>query len=155
MTKYIARQKRCIGVQTKVVARTFYLCNSTLKTTLFNSYCSSMYTSSLWCNLKKTESERYYNFIISHNVSPRCSASHMFATSNVKSFNECICSSIFSLLCWLEKSENILFVNYFHTFIYYRSPMIIYIIITYFTYIFTAQQVCIYIFFSLSRYVYV
>ena len=31
---------------------------------------------------------------------------------------------IFSLLCQLEKSDNILFVNYPHTFIYYRSPLI-------------------------------
>ena len=50
--------------------------------------------------------------------------SHMFATNYVKSFNERIRSSIFSLLCRLEKSDNILFVNYLHTFIYYRSPLI-------------------------------
>ena len=48
----------------------------------------------------------------------------MFATNYVKSINERIRSSIFSLLCRLEKSDNILFVNYLHTFIYYRSPLI-------------------------------
>ena len=64
------------------------------------------------------------SFRIIHNLSPRCSASHMFATNYVKSFNERIRSSIFSLLCRLEKSDNILFMNYLHTFIYYRSPLI-------------------------------
>ena len=56
----IARQKRCIYAQANALARKFYLCNNSIKTTLFNSYCGSMYTSSLWCHLKKTESERYY-----------------------------------------------------------------------------------------------
>ena len=44
----------------------------------------------------------------------------MFTTNYVKSFNERIRLSIFSLLCCLERSGNLLFVNYFHTFIYYR-----------------------------------
>ena len=88
-----------------------------------------MYTSSLWCHFKKQSlrgiTVAYNNsFRIIHNLSPRCSASHMFATNYVKSFNERIRSSIFSLLCRLEKSDNILFVNYLHTFIYYRSPLI-------------------------------
>ena len=42
----IATQKRCIYAQANVLARKFYLCNSTIKTTLFNSYCDSKYTSS-------------------------------------------------------------------------------------------------------------
>ena len=49
----IARQKRCIYAQANALARKFYLCNNSIKTTLFNSYCGSMYTSSLWCHLKK------------------------------------------------------------------------------------------------------
>ena len=46
----IARQKRCIYAQTNVLAIKFHLCSSTIKTTLFNSYYGSMYTSSLWRN---------------------------------------------------------------------------------------------------------
>ena len=107
----------------------FYLCNNSIKTTLFNSYCGSMHTSSLWCHFKKQSLKgitvAYNNsFRIIHNLSPHCTASHMFATNYVKSFNERIRSSIFSLSCRLEKSDNILFVNYLHTFIYYRSPLI-------------------------------
>ena len=46
----IAMQKRCIYAQANALARKFNLCNSSIKTILFNSYCGSMYTSSLWCN---------------------------------------------------------------------------------------------------------
>ena len=46
----IARQKRCIYAQANALARKFYLCNNSIKTTLFNSYYGSMYTSSLWCH---------------------------------------------------------------------------------------------------------
>ena len=49
-TDDIARQKRCIYAQANVLATKFYLSNSTIKTTLFNSYCGSMNTSSLSCN---------------------------------------------------------------------------------------------------------
>ena len=77
----IARQKRCIYAQANVLARKFNLCNSTIKTTLFNSYCGSLYTSSLWCNLKnslKGITVAYNNsFIILHNLSPHCSVSHV------------------------------------------------------------------------------
>ena len=127
--KLIARQKRCIYAQANALARKFYLCNCSIKTTLFNSYYGSMNTSSLWCHFKKQSLKgitvAYNNsFRIIHNLSPRCSASHMFATNYVKSFNERIHSSIFSLLCRLKKSDGILFVNYLHTFIYYRSSLI-------------------------------
>ena len=49
----------------------------------------------------------------------------MFTTNYVKSFNEHI-RFIFSLSCCLERLDNPYFVNYFHTFIYYGSPMINY-----------------------------
>ena len=60
------------------------------------------------------------------NLPSRCtgSASFMFATHYIKSFNERICSSIFRLLCHLHQPENPLFVNYFHTDIHFRSSMI-------------------------------
>ena len=138
-----------------------------------------MYTSSLWCHLKKQSLKgitvAYNNsFRIIHNLSPRCSPSHMFATNYVKSFNERIRSSIFNLLCRLEKSDNILFVNYLHTFIYYRRLNIglincmllihdvctfiqlYFFILTYLIYIFTTRHVCIFIFIYIyfSHYMY-
>ena len=40
----ISRHKRCIYAQANVLAITFHLCSSTIKTTLFNSYCGSIPT---------------------------------------------------------------------------------------------------------------
>ena len=45
----------------------------------------------------------------------------MFVSNHIKSFNELIRSSIFSLLRRLQDSENPLFVNYFYTDIHFRS----------------------------------
>ena len=65
-------------------------------------YFISMYTSSLWCKLKnlslKSITVVYNNSLrILLNLPSRHSASFMFATNYIKSFNERIRSSIFSL----------------------------------------------------------
>ena len=100
------------------LARKFHSRSSTIKTTLFNlSKSKSLKGMTFAYNV------RIYSFRIVHTLSPRCSASDMFAISYVKSVNEHICSPIFSLLCRLEKSDYSLFNHYFHT-IYYRNPMI-------------------------------
>ena len=63
------------------------------------------------------------SFRILHHLPSRCSASFMFVSNHIKSFNELIRSSIFSLLRRLQDSENPLVVNYFYTDIHFRSPM--------------------------------
>ena len=97
----IARQKRCLYAQANVLARKFCLCNISTKITLFQAYCVSMYTSSLWCKLKKYSLK---SITVAYNNSLRIlldfnpQASFMFATNYIKSFNEHIRSSIFSLI---------------------------------------------------------
>ena len=95
----IARQKR--GLYAQVLARKFCLCNISTKITLFQAYCAPMYTSSLWCKLKKYSLKSitvaYNNSLrILLHLRSRCNASFMFATNYIKSFNERIRSSIFS-----------------------------------------------------------
>ena len=124
----IARPKRCLYAQANVLARTFCLCNISTKISLFQAYCAPMYTSSLWCKFQKYSLKSitvaYNNSLrIVLNLSSRCTASFMFATNYIKSFNESICSSIFSLLCRLRQSDNILFINYLHTDIHFKSRM--------------------------------
>ena len=51
-------------------------------------------------------------------------SSFMFVSNHIKSFNELIRSSIFSLLRRLQDSENPLFVNYLYTDIHFRSAML-------------------------------
>ena len=112
----IARKTRCC------------LCNISTKITLFQAYCAPMYTSSLWCKLKqyslKSITVAYNNSLINLlNLPSRCSARFMFATNYIKSFNERIRSSIFSLLYRLHQSDNLLFINYPQTDIRFKSCM--------------------------------
>ena len=79
-------------------------------------------------NLKKQCLKRVHvacnnSFRILHHLPSCCSASFMFVSNHIKSFNELIRSSIFSLLRRLQDSENPLYVNYFYTDIHFRSPM--------------------------------
>ena len=89
----IARQKRFLYAQANVLARKFCLCCASTKITLFQTYHDPMYTSSLWCKLKnlslKSITIAYNNsFRILLILPSRCSASFMFATNYIKSFNE-------------------------------------------------------------------
>ena len=125
----IVRQKRCLYAQANVLARKFCLCNISTKITLFQAYCAPMYTSSLRCKLKKYSLKSItvaYNNSLRILLNSWCSASFMFATNYIKSFNESIRSSIFSLLCRLHQSDNLLFINYLHTDIHYKSCMYTY-----------------------------
>ena len=104
------------------------LCNPSTKITLFQAYCASMYTSSLRGKLKNLS---FKSITVAYNISlrlllnlpSRCSASFMFAANYIKSVNERIHSSMFSLLCRLHQSKNPLFVNYVLTDIHFGSFM--------------------------------
>ena len=103
----IARPKRRLHSQANVLARTFCLCSTYTKITLFQAYCGPMYISSLWGKLKnlslKSITITYSNSLrILLNLPSRCSTMFMFATNYIKSFNKCIRSSIFSLLYHLK-----------------------------------------------------
>ena len=94
----IARQKRCFYAHANVLVRKFRFCSSGIKNFLFHSYCGTMYTSSLWCKFKKQSLKSVnvaYNnsFRILHHLPSRCSASFMFVSNHIKSFNELIRSS--------------------------------------------------------------
>ena len=115
----IARQKRRLYAQANVSARKFCLCNISTKITLFQAYCAPML-------LLKSIAVAYNNSLrIVINLPSRCSASFMFATNYIKSFNERIRSSIFSLLCRIHQSDNLLLIN-LHTDIHYESCMYTY-----------------------------
>ena len=48
----MARQRKQIYAQGNALVRKFYMCTETVRISLFKSYCSSLYTSSLWCNFR-------------------------------------------------------------------------------------------------------
>ena len=46
------RQRKQIYAQGNALVRKFYMCTETFRISLFKPYCSSLYTSSLWCNYR-------------------------------------------------------------------------------------------------------
>ena len=48
----MARQRKQIYAQGNELVRKFYMCAETVRISLFKLYCSSLYTSSLWCNYR-------------------------------------------------------------------------------------------------------
>ena len=49
----IRRQCRVLNVRGNILCRKFHMCSVPVKLKLFNSYCSSLYTTHLWWNYRK------------------------------------------------------------------------------------------------------
>ena len=105
------RQLRSLYCRSNVVARKFYLCSAQVKCFLFKAYCGNMYCSSLWANASKKITAKlnmaYNNSlrIILH-YERRCSASNMFVSNRVPSFQEIIRKTSYSLLSRVSRSTN-------------------------------------------------
>ena len=107
----INRQCRQIYAQGNLLIRKFGNCSSDVKTFLFNTYCSSMYTAHLWWNYNVSSIKKLYVaynnvFRFLHKLPRDCSASAMFVSNNVRN-----CSAIFRNLVYrftkrLAMSEN-------------------------------------------------
>ena len=109
-------------------ATTFRSASNTLKMSYFTHTVVQCTHQVYGVNLKnkslKSVNVAYNNsFRILHQMPARRSASFMFVSNHIKSFNELTRSSIFTLLRRLHDSKNPLFVNYFYTDIHFRSPM--------------------------------
>ena len=96
-----------------MLLRKFYFCSHLVKNTLFMTYCNNIYLCSLWVKYRKICMRNFivsYNnaFRILHGLPMRCSASGMFAESNVDSCQAQIRRSIHSLRNRLDVSLNIL-----------------------------------------------
>ena len=66
----MARQRKQIYAQGNALVRKFYMCTETVRMSLFKSYCSSLYTSALWCNYRSESLRKLcvaYNNVFSKN----------------------------------------------------------------------------------------
>ena len=89
----ITRQLRSIILRTNILLRTFSRCSIEVKLHLFQSYCTNLYCSHLGHIYTKTQLIKLritYSNALSRlfNLHPRCSASAMFAWSNMPSLDE-------------------------------------------------------------------
>ncbi|XP_045454531.1 uncharacterized protein LOC123663935 [Melitaea cinxia] len=109
--EYLERERRALAVRCNMLARRFARCTDSVKVALFKAYCQSFYTCSLWVRYTR----RAYNALrVQYNnafrVLPKlpryCSASEMFTTRRVESFNAIIRKRCASMLRRLRTSSN-------------------------------------------------
>ena len=93
--------------------RKFHMCSVSVKLNLFNSYCSSLYTSHLWWNYKKisvTKLQITYHSILKRNIglSKYESISATCVFTNKQCCQSTIRNLVFKFVCRLNKSDNAL-----------------------------------------------
>ena len=109
----MARQRKQIYAQGNALVRTFYMCTETVRMSLFKSYCSSLYTSSLWCNYRSESLQKlcvaYNNVFRKITFLPRdCSASLMFATRDLPTCNILIIKHAYIFMKSVAESRNVI-----------------------------------------------
>lgn len=87
----IERERRALAIRANMIARRFARCSKDVKTTLFKSYCTSFYSSSLWADYTQkaysTLRVQYNNaFRVLMGLPRYCSASGMFAEYRLDCF---------------------------------------------------------------------
>ena len=112
ITPTICSQHMEDKMRSNMLRRKFYFCSDQVKNKLFSAYCNNIYMCSLWVSYRKRCMRQ---FIVSYNNSfrivrtgslpMRCSASAMFASSNVDSCQARIRRSIYSLRFRLDVSS--------------------------------------------------
>ena len=98
------------------------------KNKLFSAYCNNIYMCSLWVSYRKRCMRQFvvsYNnsFRIVRSLPMRCSASAMFASSNVDSCQARIRRYIYSLRCRLDVSSNMITHCVIHSDVHVASKL--------------------------------
>ena len=109
----ILRQRRYLYMRGNILKRKFYLCSIATKVEIFKSYCTQMYTPHLWCCFKNTTMK---SLITAYNQTLRgllgipsfCSASQMFAMTNIVSCQALLRNSIFNFMYRINETNNVI-----------------------------------------------
>ena len=102
--------------QANMLARKFHMCTPDVKIALFRAYCTPLYTAHLWCNYSKAKMKKLqvaYNdaFRILLKLPRWTSASEMFVTNNVPTFDALLRNLMYRFMCRLTASKNIIIVS--------------------------------------------
>ena len=107
----LRRENRSLCARGNAIVRKFHFCNMTVKTSLFKTFCYSLYCSSLWSTYRVSVLYRLkvtYNTIMRRlaGVPPWHSAAQMFVELGVRSFGEVLRSVSYSLMERADVSQN-------------------------------------------------
>ena len=112
----ILKEMRKLCYRGNCLIRKFRFCNEDVKCTLFRSFCYSLYCCSLWSSFKNCTLQRLkvnYNNIMRRlmGVPTYSSASFLFGTLGVRSFNELLRTNQYSLMKRVKDSTNRLIMD--------------------------------------------
>ena len=107
----VQRQTRNFYARANLLIRNFRYCTDNVKCYLFQSYCTSMYCCQLWFNstkgslkkLKTSYNSALRRFLV---ISKPYSASQMFVSRGILSFDELLRKSIYRFVERIENSTN-------------------------------------------------
>lgn len=107
--KDIQRQCRMMYAQANMLKRKFGMCSSSVKTTLFKTFCTPIYTAHLWWHYKNSSMQRLkvaYNdgLRMLLNVPRRSSTSQMFVNAGVPTCPAVLRNLLFSCMCTMCQS---------------------------------------------------
>ncbi len=107
----IYRQCCMIYAQANILARRFSFCSDAVRTSLFEAYCTPLYTAPLWSNYKKAVMQRIqvaYNDALRIPLKrPRwCSASELFVSAHFNTLQAGERNLVHKFICRLDASEN-------------------------------------------------
>jgi len=114
------KQTRSLYARANVIIRKFSHASLNTKLMLFRAYCSPIYGCQLWSTMFQYS---YSKLRVAYNDAfrqllhePRwCSASRLFVFHNVSSFSAIIRKLVYSLLCSLRDSNNLLVCAMLHS----------------------------------------
>lgn len=124
----VSRQTRKFYMQANILLRNFGHCSEQVKCSLFQTYCSSMYCSSLWYNSTKTSINKLrvsYNQCLRRllRLPYRYSASEMFVSRHIPSFNEVLRKSVHSMINRIDSSQNSILIACKSHLVHMSSPI--------------------------------
>ena len=105
------RQRGSCYARSNGLIKNFYACSPVVKCDLFKAFCYNMYCSHLWCDYKKDTLRRLivgynHSFRIIMNYPRHCSASGLFVSNGIPSFNELWRKSIYGFRQRVDNSLN-------------------------------------------------
>ncbi len=111
-------QRQCgkLYGQANMLARKFHMCTPDVKISLFKTYCTTLYTAHLWCDFSESKMKKLqvaYNdaLRIVLKIPRRSSASEMFVSNNVPTFNAVLRNCMYRFMCRLVGSKNMIIVS--------------------------------------------
>ena len=124
----VKRQTRTFYARANLLLRNFRHCTDKVKCYLFQSYCKSMYCSQLWFNSTKDSLRKLritYNTVLRRLlcISLPYSASQMFVSRGILTFDELLRKSVYNFAKRTERSTNAIISSCLSASIYLYSPI--------------------------------